>query len=253
MMVFPRDSYVGTDGERPDDFERTPVAVKEQPMASKNDYASNTTGLPKTDFVYMKEMAHEIVDRRFNNRSIQMRVLTGPGTEVGGVMLMVCQQLEEMLASVNYNAFNDPYPKSELTRWLEDMIVSLSTVYLMRARVRGLDIGLEDVTILYEQVANASEDMKALLSSLVDLAESKDREYGASWCKRGGIGAWFTTVRKFDRLVTQLKQKGNDIWNVSEPVSSTESLEETIKDGINYLMLILEKRKVIATTNGARS
>jgi hypothetical protein len=218
-----------------------------------NDYASNTNGLPKTDFVYMKEMAHNIVDGRFHKDAILASVLSGLGADVGNTMCVRCIFLETVLASANYNAFNDPYPKSDMTEWFEDMILILSTVYLMRARVRDLDRPLQDVTVLYEQVANASEDVKALLSSLVDLAESKDREYGASWCKRGGIGAWFTTVRKFDRLVTQLKQKGYDIWNVSEPVSSTESLEETIKDGINYLMLILEKRKVIATTNGARS
>lgn len=210
-----------------------------------NDYAAHTNGLPKTDFVWMKVMTHDIVSRRFSHLSLR-NILNGDGAVVGENVLKACVRLEEIMASMNYNAFGDPEPGTESTRWMEDMVTALSIVYLFRAKLRGLDMQMTNVTLLYPQMETAREDMKALLSSLVDLAESKDREYGASWCKRGGIGAWFTTVRKFDRLITQVRQKGNNIWNVSEPVNSTESLEETIKDGINYLLLILEKRKVIS-------
>ena len=208
-------------------------------------YASHTRNLPKTNFGEMRILANRIVDSRFTPEAINW-LLMGDGVEVGRRMIDACLHQEKMLEGVNFNAFNDPAPLSVFTRHLNDMVISLSIIYLMRSRIRQFDMPLENISVFYRQMNTAAEDIKGIFSSLVSLAQQKDAEYGASWCKRGGIGAWFTTVRKFDRLTTQIRNKGDNIWDVSD--SGTESLEETIMDAINYLLLILEKRQVIFST-----
>jgi hypothetical protein len=219
-------------------------------MASdhKFTYASNVDGLPKTDFDAMRTMAHSIVDERLTEGITLF--FKGDGEKVGAYVLAACTALEEMMAKRDFNAFIYPEPKSETTRWLQDMVVVLSIVNLFRSRVREFEIPMYNVEISYTKLEQARSELKDMLNGLVALAKQKDGEYGASWCKRGGIGAWFTTVRKFDRLVTQVTQKGKNIWDVSDDINSTEALEETIKDGINYLLLILEKRQAIHKSRG---
>jgi hypothetical protein len=88
--------------------------------------------------------------------------------------------------------------------------------------------------------------LSKIYSDLVELTQKKNAEYGASWCRRGGQGAYFTMIRKFDRLETQMKNRAFDILNpLLDDPTSTESVDETIKDAINYLGLILERRQNI--------
>jgi len=87
------------------------------------------------------------------------------------------------------------------------------------------------------------EVLRDILNEGVDLVKKKDAEYGASWCKRGGVGAFFTIWRKIDRLEEQLKRVQYNILDISVDEDSTESLDETIRDTILYLALALEKRK----------
>lgn len=87
------------------------------------------------------------------------------------------------------------------------------------------------------------EAMKALQDQVWELCKKKDSEYGASWCKRGGVGAFFTVWRKVDRLEEQLKKADFNMLDITEDADSTESLDETMKDLANYLYLVLEKRQ----------
>lgn len=87
--------------------------------------------------------------------------------------------------------------------------------------------------------------MQTLQDETLTLCQKKDSEYGASWCRRGGVGAFFTIWRKADRLEEQLKKVDFNIFDVSDDPNSTESLDETIRDFANYLYLALEKRKAI--------
>jgi hypothetical protein len=91
------------------------------------------------------------------------------------------------------------------------------------------------------------EAIREAMNDLVDLGIRKDREYGASWCRRGGVGAFFTVWRKIDRLDEQAKRRGYDLFNVDEDEDSTESLDETLKDAVFYFALVLEKRKAKRT------
>ena len=80
---------------------------------------------------------------------------------------------------------------------------------------------------------------------MVRLMAKKNAEYGASWRRRGGIGAFFTIWRKADRLEEQLKARGYNIFDVNDDPTSTESLDETLLDLWNYLGLVIESRNQI--------
>lgn len=77
----------------------------------------------------------------------------------------------------------------------------------------------------------------------IEVCKKKNKEYGDSWCKRLGPGAFFTTTRKIDRLEVQAKQRNFDLFDVTEDPESTESLDETLLDAVAYFLLILEKRQ----------
>lgn len=206
-----------------------------------NDYAANTDGLPKTDFEALKNLGHNIVDTVL----LSERLLESDGgKKVGHYVVDMLQAMERQLASLNFNAFAKT---TMLDITFERNVMLLCAIYLVRLKLRERDMPVEPKYLSEEYLAMwpLTEECKAVISSLSELAKQKDAEYGASWCKRGGIGAWFTTVRKFDRMITQIAKKDGNVWDVSEPINSTESLEETIKDAINYLLLILEKRDVI--------
>jgi hypothetical protein len=85
--------------------------------------------------------------------------------------------------------------------------------------------------------------IQKIFDGLVQVGIKKDQEYGASWCRRLGPGAFFTIWRKIDRLETQCELRKYDVFNVDEDVNSTESLDETLKDAIFYFGLLLEKRQ----------
>jgi hypothetical protein len=209
------------------------------------DYATHTNGLPKTNFEAMRVMAFSMAESDFMP---EFNTLQKGGVHVGRYILKTCEELERRMANVDFNSFAYPAPLSNVSSIINCTIMDLATVYLIRSELRKRDMpmDLEYTATQWQAPMPGNELVKALFSSLVSLAQQKDAEYGASWCKRGGIGAWFTTVRKFDRLVTQMKAKNNNIWDVTDDINSTEALEETIKDAINYLLLIKEKRQVIA-------
>lgn len=87
--------------------------------------------------------------------------------------------------------------------------------------------------------------VRDLATSIIDVCEKKNREYGESFRLRGGQGAYFAYVRKPDRLEAQMKSRDYDVFNVDQDPCSTESIDETIRDEIGYLLLILETREAI--------
>lgn len=88
--------------------------------------------------------------------------------------------------------------------------------------------------------------MLQMAGELIALAEKKDAEYGSAWKRRGGQGAFFQGIaRKWDRLETQLRDAGYNIFDVTVEAEVTESLDETMRDLVNYLLLTLETREGI--------
>lgn len=68
----------------------------------------------------------------------------------------------------------------------------------------------------------------------------KDKEYGGSWLKRGGVGAYMMKVRKSDRLEEQTKARGYDIFiAIGQTKTSSEKLADTLLDDAGYAILIL--------------
>lgn len=72
---------------------------------------------------------------------------------------------------------------------------------------------------------------------------SKDRSYGASWKKRGGIGAFMMAARKWDRIEVMMQQRGYDIFaGIAEAAGDRQGIDGTvlaeIRDLRRYLTLI---------------
>jgi hypothetical protein len=205
-----------------------------------NEYATDTEGIPKTDFVKMLSIAKSMVSAGVITPDIAECALRRNGAEAGTFLFEECAALESIVKSADFNVFKED---GQVGTQIERMVGVLTYIYQARLQVRELGDSHPE---LFPKALEVSEDYAyGLVSVLVNVASQKDKEYGASWCKRGGIGAWFTTVRKFDRIATQLKQLNFNLWDVSYDVAETESLEETLKDGINYLLLVAEKRAAI--------
>jgi hypothetical protein len=69
--------------------------------------------------------------------------------------------------------------------------------------------------------------------------ERKEVEYGASWKKRGGIGAFMMLARKWDRLQTQLEKLYHyDIFEAIRNDHREEGVLDDIQDLRRYLALI---------------
>jgi hypothetical protein len=76
----------------------------------------------------------------------------------------------------------------------------------------------------------AEEDVKGLTEA--------DARYGDSWLKRGGVGAYFVTIRKVDRLEVEAGNCGFDIFKTVEKYNGKDGTLDTIRDLRRYLMLI---------------
>ena len=89
----------------------------------------------------------------------------------------------------------------------------------MAYRDRLLDIAPQDATVL----------------------EAKDRGYGGSWLKRGGVGAFMMLCRKWDRLETAMDREGLDRYDIIDR-GVADGREEGILDDIGdlrrYLLLV---------------
>jgi hypothetical protein len=98
---------------------------------------------------------------------------------------------------------------------------------LVRTRIRSL------IALMYEfNLGTPEEDVAQL--------REKDAAYGGSWHARGGVGAFFVTVRKMDRLLNIVDRKYAGVWQtaLSGEAGGSEGLEDTLGDLRRYLILI---------------
>lgn len=71
--------------------------------------------------------------------------------------------------------------------------------------------------------------------------QAKDESYGSSWKKRGGVGAFMMLARKWDRIETQCKSAGWDIFETCKKGNFDgvdEGLLSDIADLRCYLLLV---------------
>lgn len=87
--------------------------------------------------------------------------------------------------------------------------------------------------------------------------EKKDKDYGSSWKKRGGVGAFMMLARKWDRienLVTKARH-AYDIFHTG--VENTGDILDDIRDLRRYLLLVedeIDRQRVEARPGiGART
>lgn len=90
---------------------------------------------------------------------------------------------------------------------------------------------------------NYREFVKQIAEEIADLVLKKDEEYGASWKKHGGQGAFFAAWRKMDRLEVQMKRHGYDVFAALRDSTSSEDLRDTVKDAIGYMLLWLSENR----------
>lgn len=72
----------------------------------------------------------------------------------------------------------------------------------------------------------------------VEVLEQKNKEYGDSWKKRGGIGAFMMLARKWDRLHEQVSKSNFDVLLAAEIDSREEGVLDDIRDLRRYLLLV---------------
>lgn len=72
----------------------------------------------------------------------------------------------------------------------------------------------------------------------VEEIKRKDAEYGGSWKRRGGVGAFMMLARKWDRIEEQVKKANYDIFTASLADSRDEGLLDDIRDLRRYLTLV---------------
>lgn len=84
------------------------------------------------------------------------------------------------------------------------------------------------------------DHLRAVALAGVALIVKKTKTYGPSWKKRGGAGAWFTTVRPWDRLESIVGQHGGDVFAAvsADPSGKDGSALACLRDIRNYTILI---------------
>ena len=87
----------------------------------------------------------------------------------------------------------------------------------------------------YSPIIKETEIISAEDWTSLDRAEE---DYGDSWRKRGGIGAFMMLARKWDRIEKQVHDYTYDIFLALEEDKRPEGLMDDIKDLRRYLLLV---------------
>jgi len=68
--------------------------------------------------------------------------------------------------------------------------------------------------------------------------QARDKVYGSSWKKRGGVGAYMMLARKIDRIELAAQKSGWDIFKAVIADNKQEGLIDDIRDLRRYLILV---------------
>lgn len=77
---------------------------------------------------------------------------------------------------------------------------------------------------------------------IAEMVADKDKQYGSSWRKRGGPGAFMVIARKWDRIEQACQRADNqyDIFSCFASEGRTEGIGDDVIDLIGYLLVLLE-------------
>ncbi len=82
-----------------------------------------------------------------------------------------------------------------------------------------------------------------ITKELVKFVNDKDVQYGSSWRKRGGAGAFMVIARKWDRIeqVCETRHPAKyDIFDVFEADDRSETILDDCLDLVGYLLILIE-------------
>lgn len=85
------------------------------------------------------------------------------------------------------------------------------------------------------------ESAKKIAQHDVQFLELKDKSYGSSWKKRGGIGAFMMLARKWDRLEAMMLENGYDVFKpiLAQPSDGRDgTVLAEVRDLRRYLLLV---------------
>lgn len=72
----------------------------------------------------------------------------------------------------------------------------------------------------------------------VETLHERYEDYGDSWAKRGGCGAYMVAIRKADRLEQSVEKYKYDVFEALRQDPREEGVIDDIRDLRRYLMLI---------------
>jgi hypothetical protein len=82
------------------------------------------------------------------------------------------------------------------------------------------------------------QDLQFIANADVETLCVKNVEYGQSWKRRGGVGAFMMLARKWDRLETTVQKEHYDIFAAIIEDKRPEGILDDIRDLRCYLMLV---------------
>ena len=83
------------------------------------------------------------------------------------------------------------------------------------------------------------KDTTAMLAQDCEEVRKRDESYGSSWKKRGGIGAFMMTARKFDRIMQNTPNNSlSELRNHVGDEGVSDTIANDLKDFRRYLLLI---------------
>jgi hypothetical protein len=91
------------------------------------------------------------------------------------------------------------------------------------------------------------DELDNVVTDAVGLIRHKTATYGDSWKRRGGPGAWFTTVRPWDRLEKIVEHHAGNVFDAirDDPEGHDGSALACVRDIMNYLILIEAHARVV--------
>lgn len=81
----------------------------------------------------------------------------------------------------------------------------------------------------------AAEDVTGVMSA------DGDANYGGSWKRRGGVGAFMMLARKWDRIERRAQQYKGDLVKAAAEDTRTEGLIDDVRDLRRYCLLVVSE------------
>ncbi len=106
-----------------------------------------------------------------------------------------------------------------------------------------------------QRLARFQNRLSEIVKQDIKTVSKKDKDYGGSWKKYGGVGAYFNVARKWDRIENMvsfisdgvLAKDGHgpaaqyDLFQHIEQDPSSDGLIESVRDLRGYLLLVEEE------------